>query len=171
MRYGKIVLSIPLVFSLINLNCSDMTKDETDSSLIHYHNSFENETDILNWNGVTIINLVDNPCPSGGEKSVYIAGGCIIPHASLLLDPPNDDLVVSVEFYGKNLTNGGGVELFIGDDFIHGVQVIVDDTSWKKYRSEEILWPTDSTMSIWMSAGGYITSSMLIDELEIIKTN
>jgi hypothetical protein len=170
MRYVNLFKIILLLLPLFNLHCKGTTESEFSFTNVVYFNSFENESDLKNWEGLTTQNLVENPSPYGGKHSVYISGGCVIPHASLTLKAPGKDILVTLEFYSKNLAIGGGIELIMGRDFFERLCVTVDDTTWKKCRSDQSLkWPADSTMSIWMSAGGIVASSMLIDELKILK--
>lgn len=172
MQYVNLFYIILLLLPLINLNCKGTTESEFSFTNVIYFNLFENESDLKNWEGLTAQNLVENPSPYGGKYSVYISGGCVIPHASLTLEAPRKDILVTLEFYGKNLAIGGCIELVVGRDFSKLLHVTVDDTTWQKYKSGQSLkWPADSTMSIWMIAGGFVASAMLIDELKILKIN
>jgi hypothetical protein len=42
-------------------------------------------------------------------------------------------------------------------------------SSWTGYRTDKpLLWPADSPLTIYLFSGGFVSSSMLIDELLII---
>ena len=172
MRHITLLKYFLFLLPFINVHCTGTTESEYSYTNIIYFNSFENENDLMNWDGLTVQNLIDNPSPYGGKYSVQISGGCIVPHASLTLGAPGKDMIVTLEFYGKNLAIGGCIQLIIGKDYSESCCVTVNDTAWKKYRSDQLLkWPADSILSIWMSSGGIVASSMLIDELKIIKIN
>lgn len=161
-----------LLLPLINLHCKSTIESEFNFTNVVYFNSFENECDLKNWEGLTAQNLVENPSPGGRKHFIYISGGCDIPRVSLTLKAPGKDILVTIKFFGKNLAIGGCIELIVSRDFSKRLFVTVDDTTWKKYRSDQSLkWLADSTLSVWMSAGGYVVSSMLIDELKLLKKN
>ncbi len=159
-----------IILSLMLLSCRSIFETEGDPKEIIYSNSFESESDLLNWEGLTVNYLVDEPAPSDGQKSVRITGGCMIPHASITFDPPGNGRVVSICFYGKNIDRGGSVEVYFGDNLKQAMQILISDTSWKEYETPNaIIWPGDSSMTIWMNAGGFIPSAMLIDRIQVLK--
>ena len=161
-----------LIVILFFCFCERIFDPHGSSDDVLYFNSFESTSDLSGWTGLTEDNLVNDPSPSGGSKSVRISGGCIVPHAELSLDPPGKDQQVSLSFYGKNLMIGGAVELFVGKvtDQSQNVWIAVTDTSWTFYTSEtQILWFADSTLTLWLNSGGIAPSAMLIDDLKLFS--
>ena len=113
MKY-QIILSLYCIF-LFFFSCEGIL-DSTDHNLgTIYYNSFENESDLAGWQVISSINLVYDTPPLGGKFSLRISGGCIIPHASYTLPAAEKDMRVTIQCYGKNLLNGGMVELFVGN--------------------------------------------------------
>ena len=97
-------LLIPIVLLITFLSCK---KESTLEQQI-YFNSFESQSDTIGWIGDAF--NFDNDVPShGGKKSLSISGGCIIPHAEYTIDPQSTDCYLKFRFWGKNLSNGGGV--------------------------------------------------------------
>ncbi len=162
-----------LVFlSFAVVSCGNHVKPDCFLQVEIYHNSFENAADLSQWEGYSPLVLVSDPCPQTGEKSVRVSGGCIAPHASLVLDSPGMNLNVDIEFYGKNLLGGGSVSYFTGSRGLFWDHIEVDDTTWTLYQSENsIYWHADSTLTIWMISGGITSGAMLIDELKITISN
>lgn len=161
------IIPFVLSFFLLLFSCQgvlDSTSDSKDT--IIYSNSFETEEDLLDWQGITAENLRDEAAPSAGQKSVYISGGCIIPHASITLKSPGVDLPVSIQCFAKNLDIGGTVELHVGDKQII---IIVEKEYWEMYRSDKtIIWKANQPLTIHLNCGGFVPSSMLVDKLQVI---
>lgn len=139
-----------------------------------YFNSFETISDLDNWRGNSIPSQAADAPDGGGEKSALISGGCVMPHAFLTLPPTGRDSRVTVRCYGKNPGygklpgNGGSVALRVGDAGSDAVFIWVGEDEWTVYHSERpLLWPADSSLTIYLASGGFVSSSMLIDELLI----
>lgn len=133
-----------------------------------FYSSFENSSDLADWEGFSLPTLAADAPDGGGQKSVLISGGCVMPHAFLTLPPTGKDSRVSVECYGKNLNNGGLISLHIGDVYHEGITLKIGESGWNVYRSDKpLFWPGDSPLTIYLSSGGFISGSMLVDELLI----
>ena len=133
-----------------------------------FFSSFENSSDLADWEGFSLPTLVADAPDGAGKKSVLISGGCVVPHAFLTLPPTGKDSRVSVKCYGKNLSNGGWVSVRIGDIYPEGIMLGIGEDGWNVYRSDKpLLWPGDSPLTIHLSSGGFVSGSMLIDELLI----
>jgi hypothetical protein len=169
-----------IVFFIFNLSCNGLLESVTTSpktpsilpdSTTFYFNSFEADSDLTGWQGISVYDLYGDAPLNGGSKSVYISGGCLIPHAFYTFDPPDRDINMLIEFYGKNLDIGGVVELMIGSNYgKNSVQIQVMDSTWRYYESDStLLWPADSTMTLMMNSGGYAPSAMLIDCLRLTE--
>jgi hypothetical protein len=162
---------IAIVFSIFVLliSCEGVLDSTSDSkNTIIYSNSFETEEDLLDWQGITTVDLRDEAAPSAGKKSIYISGGCVIPHASVTLNSPGIDLSVSVQCYAKNLGIGGSIELHVGDKQI---TIIVEKDYWELYRCDEtLIWKANQPLTIQLNCGGFVPSSMLVDQLQVIES-
>jgi hypothetical protein len=156
---------IVLISSLTVVSCK---KENTPEQQI-YFNSFESQSDTVGWIG-NAFNF-DNDVPShGGKKSLSVSGGCIIPHAEYTLNPQSADFYLKVEFWGKNLSNGGGVWLAVNKDGYSNISFDVTSKKWTLYESQEpIFWPANTSMTLGIIAGGIYSSSILIDMIEITK--
>ncbi len=155
-------ISILLVLLSIAYSCE---KEETGPDHIYY-SSFEKKSDLTGWEGM--YELQRNSPPSGGLQSIYISGGCLIPHAYLELGPFDEDLNLSIECWGKNLDNGGSVTLAT-EDYNSAIFLSIEDESWKYYKTDSTLFcPAGKKLQISLSSGGLISSSMLIDMVKIV---
>ena len=96
-----------------------------------YYNSFEQPSDLEGWIGLNAASLVDDAPSTGGKRSVYISGGCVMPTASCTIAPSGEDQEVLIHCYGKNLSWGGNVVLHIGDDYNFENSISVGDTIWR----------------------------------------
>ena len=137
---------------------------------IIYYSSFEKELDLNGWDGLSAENLRDDAPESGGEKSIFISGGCVVPHAKYTLKAVGVEQVVTFSCYGKNLSRGGTAFITLDDEFNIDISIQVSDSTWNFYECKEsIIWPANRDLSICLISGGYVSSSMLIDELKVTK--
>ena len=156
---------IILVSSLAVVSCK---KDSTPEQQV-YFNSFESKSDTAGWIGNAF--SLDNDVPShGGNKSLSVSGGCIIPHAEYTINPQSSDCYLKVEFWGKNLSNGGGLWLSVNKEGFSNVSFDVTSKKWTLYESQDpIFCPANTSMTIGAIAGGITSSAILIDMIEITK--
>jgi hypothetical protein len=166
-KYGGFgLLLLPLL--LLVVSCGGPLDCDGSGGTTVYLTSFESEADLVGWQGITADDLRDDHAPQGGKKSIFVSGGCSVPHASLTFSPSGEDRVVSVECFCKNLLYGGSVGLYVGASFSQSVSVIAADTAWTHYTCENaICWPADSTLTVYMISGGYVGSAMLVDRLRV----
>lgn len=135
-----------------------------------YFNSFEDSSDIADWKGIQLSQLKNDVPPNGGKKSVQIAGGCVVPHASLELVNNASDGYLKLSCWGKNLMHGGIVLLRTKSDSPQEISINISDSTWTFYESSEKLFcPTNEKLIIEMNSGGILASAMLIDLLKIEK--
>ena len=156
------------IFALLQFQCTGTVDPVYDTANAYYATSFENEKDLAGWQGISTAELRSDAAPGYGSKSVFISGGCVIPHASLVLPPPGAAKNVRIGFYAKLLSSSGVCEMVVGSDY-HGAKYIsVSDSNWTFYRSDEIIhWPADSTLTIWLNSGGFTGGAMLVDGLRV----
>jgi hypothetical protein len=156
-------ISILFILFSINLSCE---KDKIGTDYIYY-SSFEKETDLTGWVGS--YQLQNNAPPGGRLQSMYISGGCVVPHVSFELGPFPEDLNLSVECWGKNLDLGGNVTLTT-EDYNSFVYLSIEDESWKHYTTDSVLFcPAGKKLQVELSSGGFVPSSMLIDRIKIVE--
>jgi hypothetical protein len=134
-----------------------------------YFNSFESNSDTAGWDGYAFMFSNDVP-KHGGKQSLSISGGCLIPHAQYTFSPQNTDCNIIIRFWGKNLTNGGGVTLAVnktgGEDF----QFDVSERKWTLYECQNPLFcPANTSLTLEIIAGGILGSAILVDMIEIRK--
>ena len=136
-----------------------------------YFNSFEFSSDTIGWIGISSNDIIEEAPESGGLKSLRVSGGCVIPHASYSIGLLTEECSIVLQCWGKNLSNGGSVTLHIKDG--PGIVFIsVDEESWTHYISKDTLnCPVGSELDLELISGGFLSSSMLIDLIEIKKVN
>lgn len=133
-----------------------------------YFNSFEFPWDTLGWQGYGKSIFYDAPI-NGGKRSMYVSGGCLVPHA--WVDFPNkspfSDFILKC--WGKNLSNGGTVTLRSKNDIYKSIYISISDSSWKQYKSDNVLHlsPNDIFRLEFIS-GGIVSSAMLVDLIEVV---
>jgi len=162
---------LSLILVLVIPSCTNSptaSYSELKTNII-YQTSFESENELSGWVGIDV-SLLINEAPVGcGDQSVMISGGCLIPHAQYTLQSPGYDCSVMARCYGKNLSNGGTLNLDVGETFFSGLHISIEDTLWQKYESSDTLfWPADYSLWLTLNAGGFVGSSMLIDSIQII---
>ena len=165
MKPLSLILKLCLfIISILLFSCND------DDSII-YFNSFENSSDLRGWDGLDKSSFADDvPNIFGGKKSVLISGGCVYPTSKYTISPRGDDAFIRVECFGKNLSFGGQIVLCLDEEYNTKPSITIENTSWTHYRSENVFyWPANSSLTICLNSGGFVGSSMLIDELKIEK--
>lgn len=140
------------------------------SQEVVYSNSFESPADTVGWIGYGTMQFRNDVPPGGGQHSLFVSGGCTVPHAAFKIGRVARDSRFVVKFWGKNLGNGGSVGLGFGPGPFGGIAVSVDDTVWTQYESQDILYcPADSTLWLTLNAGGIVASSMLVDNIQVLQ--
>lgn len=135
-----------------------------------YYSSFESAEDTTGWYGVGTAQFRSDVPPNGGRQSVFISGGCMVPHAYLDLPLMPDDHYLELRCWGKNLARGGSVSLQIVDDRSKQIGIGVSDTVWTRYESTDSLFcPAKSRVRLAMSSGGFVPGAMLVDEIAVIQ--
>lgn len=147
-------------------SCANDRSDQGDSKLV-YFNSFESQSDTAEWDGYAFSFNDDTP-GHGGKRSLYISGGCIIPHASFILSPQPADCYLVLKCWGKNLTDGGGVTLYVDKAGYGAVSINVTEKQWTSYVSEDKLFcPANTGIVLQITSGGIASSSILVDMIEV----
>ncbi len=134
-----------------------------------YSNSFESPQDTVGWQG--IMDFRNDAPVNGGNRSLFVSDGCIIPHAWVDAVTIAEDGLYSLRCWGKNLMLGGTVYLQVGSRGLDRSYIQIRDTSWTYYVSPDTLLCIEGdTIELAMYSGGLISSAMLVDNIEIVRT-
>lgn len=167
MKITKIYL---ILICLILISCEKDTIHFNPSEHI-YFNSFEQSTDTIGWEGIGLGNIKEDAPESGGKYSLFVSGGCIIPHVVYKFATVQEECYVVLKCWGKNLSNGGGINLHAVNGS-GGLSISISDTNWTSYVSKDtLLSPADGILELNLIAGGIFGSSMLVDLIEIVKVD
>mgnify|MGYP001085805974 CR=1 FL=1 len=168
---SKLQLVILVILSAL-MSCEEMSDVKpTSPDDLFYFNSFESASDTIGWYGVFTGNFVKDAPRTGGKNSLKISGGCVIPHAYYTFDPLEEDGSFILKCWGKNLSNGGSLTMQTQEGS-GGIHISVSKSSWKEYTSEDTLHAAaGSNIRLELYSGGFLSSSMLVDEIEIIEAH
>ena len=154
-------------FFLLLFSC----EKENDLGEQIYFNSFESQSDTAGWIGYAF-NFANDVPKHGGKKSLSISGGCVLPHAQYTVTPQNTDCYLIVKFWGKNLSNGGSVYIYVNKAGYKEISFDVSEKDWTPYESRDTLFcPANTSLTLGAMAGGISSSAILIDMVEIRKLN
>jgi len=154
-------------FSLVLCSC----EKENDLGQQIYFNSFESQSDTAGWIGYAF-NFANDVPKHGGKKSLSVSGGCLFPHAEYTVPPQNTDCYLIFKLWGKNISNGGGVYLYVNKVGYGEISFDISEKDWTLYESQDTLFcPTNTSLTLGIMAGGISSSAILIDMVEIIKLN
>ena len=140
------------------------------SEEVVYTNGFESASDTAGWVGYGSMQLRSDVPPGGGKYSLFVSGGCAIPHAALKIVRVDRDSRFILRFWGKKLIGGGGVGIGFNQSPIGGIGVSVNDSTWTHYQSKDILYcPADSSLWLTLISGGIVPGAMLVDNIQVVK--
>jgi hypothetical protein len=166
-RSMKIILPLVIILSFFSFLSCEKYPDPFVPKDSFYFNSFESASDTAGWYGLSSNYIVEDAPASGGKYSVEISGGCVIPHAYYRFSPLSADCKLVLRCWGKNLSNGGSVNLYV-ENQSGGIHISISESAWTLYESEDTLHcVSGSTIILELNSGGIVTSSMRIDQLEI----
>lgn len=133
-----------------------------------YKNSFENKSEISNWEGAYY--LSDDTPKNGGDSSLIVSGGCVIPHISFEYGPFSEETKISIGLYGKNIESGGSVSVKLKEDRSNYRNIHINNTDWTYYETDSLLiCPANESIIVEMNCGGLISGVMIIDVFEIFS--
>ena len=167
----KILMGIIIYFTIFG--CSNSLSPEEDE--IVYMNNFEKESDFNDWKGISSENWRDDVPNEKSKKSVFISGGCIMPHALYVFKNNLPQGYYTIECWGKaySRTMGGTVSLKYqtNEDYNYSsVNIGFQDSVWMYKISDTLFFDKSYNLTIEMNAGGFLASAMLIDNLIVKKT-
>ncbi len=170
MKWIKCVVILPLSF--LFFHCGDPVSVH-EYPYIFYFNSFESPRDTVGWHGYATIRRDEDAPPNGGKYSLYVSGGCFVPHAVFEFPALSRDAHIVLQAWGKNLGIGGGISIgyYISDDYRgEYVSIFVDDPQWRLYEAPDTLFvPARTKWSLSIGAGGIAPSAILVDEIKVIR--
>ena len=137
---------------------------------IVYSNGFETGADTAEWIGYGSMQLSNDVPPGGGNRSLFVSGGCTVPHAAFRIGEVSQDSRFILRFWGKRLFGSGGVGLGFSQSPTSGIGVNVVDSTWTHYESQDVFYcPADSTLWLNVNAGGFVPGAILVDDIQVVK--
>ena len=140
-----------------------------------YSTSFEKHEKMDQWENGEYAEFKSEAPKGGGQRSLFVSGGCVVPHMVLDLGKIETQDYITVKFSGKVLFNGGTVSLTAVRgkfEWIDLGQVYLKETNWKDYKLvSTVPTPIGYNLKIQMSSGGFAAGGMLIDLLEVSELN
>ncbi len=123
----------------------------------------------MGWRGSGTFRFASQAAPGGGKQSLFVSGACTVPHAYFELPAFPTDGYYLLRCWGKDLGIGGAVLLRIKHDPSgHFLSIAVNRPEWTFYESPDTLFcPAGKSLEVELMAGGFVSSAMLIDLLEI----
>ena len=136
-----------------------------------YSTSFEKYESMDAWEQGASAEYKSDAPTGGGNRSLYVSGGCVVPHMILDMGKVKSDNLYSVSFFGKVLMNGGFVQLYAevsnSEKVLLG-SIQLTEMDWKEYLLQSSTpVPVGYNLKVEMSAGGFIAGGMIIDLLEV----
>ena len=167
----KLFSGILFLLILLISACKTSTDPYPKNNTI-YFNSFESAADTAGWSGYAQLAFRNDSSPNGGKQSLYVSGGCIVPHAEFKIPQQNEDAYYILEGWGKSLLNGGVVLLSIPDANCPGIQFNVSDSVWTFYQSDrKFFCPAGTQLTLTMYSGGIAAAAMLVDQIAVKKVD
>jgi hypothetical protein len=166
MKTKLISLFISLIF-LLNACTKETTIPNTPEDTL-YSNSFENGTELKNFEGIEFFLSSDTPA-GGGDSSIVVSGGCVAPHLYFDLGPFDEVQNLSFNIYGKAQDMiGGAVFLRLANDPETNISITVQDTNWAFYATQNILEvPVGEKVRVEFQSGGFVPVTTFFDLLKI----
>jgi len=166
-RFSIILLSIVGLLSLGTDRLLSYAQGVGQDSVLFF-TSFESETDTSGWQGVSTSQFRTDAPLNGGAQSLFISGGCVIPHASYAISALENDSYLILRCWGKNLGIGGSVTLGLASQWPEGLHITIEDSVWTEYTSSDTLFcPKGEGLLLALFAGGIVPSAMEVDLIEI----
>jgi hypothetical protein len=164
---GSLLVAVVLCLS----SCQKSVEPGEASGEFLYTTSFESDADTVGWWGYGGRTFRYDAPPGGGERSLVVSGGCIIPHACVDLPPLSQAAFVSLRCWGKALERGGAVTLELASDPGQSIFLSVLDSNWTPHASADSLFcPANEHLRLSLRSGGIVAGAMAVDLLEVIRT-
>lgn len=163
-----------LIFIMIIFICSCKKESTTAPDITHsssiYFNSFESSADTVGWQGYGTYTLYADAPRAGGRQSLYVSGGCIVPHAWINFQNNSSSSYIKLCCWGKRVVYGGGVSLSVLNNLSKSIYCQITDSAWTYYESaDSIFCASGDTLHLELISGGDIFNAMLIDLVKVTK--
>lgn len=163
------ILRLIIILPALSVHSCEKYADPLIPDNSFYFNSFESTSDTAGWYGISTDHRIEDAPAVGGRYSIQISGGCVIPHARYIFSPLAESLDLVLKCWGKNLSNGGSVNLYTMD-YSKAAHISVSESSWTRYQCEDTLHCSKGdTLVLDLISGGFLPSAILIDQLEIME--
>jgi len=164
-----------LTIAILCIAGCDKSVEPDDRHGTIYFNSFESDADTTGWQGYAAYGFYNSAPPDGGNRSLFISGGCIMPHAVVDLEPLDEDRFLMLKcwaspIYGGQVINGGYISLIVSGEHSGSIDIEVTESTWTAYQPTDTLFcPANQSLYLNLSCGGFIPGSMLVDLLEVVR--
>ena len=149
---------------LIICRCTTEDSPILENNKVLYFTSFENDLDVQWYEGMK--ELADDAAPGGGQRSLFINGGCVVPHLIYKPGPYKRDMLLEMSLWGR--TDRGGSVFLMAEGGAANAVVDIGDAEWTFYESEEAVYvPAGEKVLLSFVSGGFVGSSTFFDLLEI----
>jgi len=137
-----------------------------------YFNSFENRGDVLEWQNFGGAYYLSGDVPEGGgDSSLFVSGGCTVPHVIFEYGILNEAGSVMFRCWGKSIP-GGEVCLMKKNDCRSSITTYIRDSIWTFHESDTVLECSEKdTLIVTLSSGGIKPGGMFIDNFKLLKTD
>ena len=107
-----------------------------------YINSFESMDDVVEWVGA--YRLSDDTPPTGGDSSLVVSGGCVVPHIYFEYGPFPEETPIFISIYGKTITLYGSIAIMLKEDRTNYRYLHIKEPKWTYYETDRYLIYTDN---------------------------
>lgn len=172
MKKKIIYLLLPVL--VLFASCDDNGTNNIDnqnSEKVFYSNSFESETDISGWQGLTKEMIADEAFSANGQHSLHISGACLQPAASIEFDNTNEGMY-KLKFWAKmgQPSQSATLVLKAENGVDNKIELTANSLEWRYYESENYIQvPADKKMILEIWVGGFVAADVYIDNLKIEK--
>jgi hypothetical protein len=155
--------------------CKQTSEPENEEGNLVYRSTFEKESDIVGWSGISKENLSDTTYSGGDKHSLHIGGGCIQPAASYESSSVQPGKF-KLSFWARMRQSSQSAAIYLGPSDYYSkperLRLDVADTTWKYYETEKSLNISSPTkLKLEVLVGGIIFADVYIDNLKIGKIN
>lgn len=160
----QIILNLVVLVILVS-GCTN-SGDALLGGEVLYLNDFETIESLDDFE-FSIGYLSEDTSGSGGERSLTVSGGCVVPHMTLAKEFDKDyQLQVLIE--GKLITEFGPGQVMISTDS-EQVFFDIESNEWTDYESQPINYIAGERLQISLMSGGLVQVTTLFDNLQIVE--
>ncbi len=165
-----------LIFSLL-ISSLFISCDKSPTSLPEhflYQNSFETEEDLNDFDiGFAEVRRSEEAPNQGGSHSLFVSGGCIVPHLSAELGPFTRDHTIAfstwARMFNEGSLGGSGLSFSIGSSSEDRRSITVVSDEWEYYESEPLFVPAGDLIHVNFLCGGIAEGTTLFDMIALVS--